>query len=49
MVWGAISRKGKLNILFVEGTLNGEKYIELLKKTFPELANKLYGENKWRF
>jgi hypothetical protein len=30
MVWGGISRKGRLCLIEVDGTLNSDSYIELL-------------------
>ena len=48
-VWGAISKKGKIALVFCEKTITKEYYIEILKDHLLENANKLYGKNKWRF
>ncbi len=48
MVWGAISKKGKINLTFVEGTMNKEKYIETLNfNLLPSAA--VFGNAPWRF
>jgi len=31
MVWAGISKKGKTNIVFIEGWINNKKYVEILK------------------
>ena len=37
MIWAAINGQGKTKLHFVEGNLNAEKYIGILKKAMPEL------------
>jgi len=49
MVWGAISKKGIVNLKFVDGTEDKYKYLEILQKNLIEKANLLYGINGWRF
>ena len=49
MVWGAISARGKVGFCIVDGMMNGEKYIQVLKNNLIQKANKLYSLNKWRF
>ena len=48
MVWGAISRKGRFQLYWHEGSVNGEKYLECLEGFVLE-ANARYGIKKWRF
>ena len=48
MVWGAISKKGKIAMSFIEDSFSKEKYISILSRCLPS-ADKVYGENKWRF
>ena len=43
MIWGAISRKGKIGLKFIEGILNKEKYIELLNEFLPSILKIKYG------
>lgn len=37
MVWGAISIKGKSDLIFIKGSIDSEKYQETLEKAFPTL------------
>lgn len=48
-VWGAISSKGRLSLVFYEGRLDGERYQKLLEDNLIDNADRLYGINKWRF
>ena len=49
MVWGGICRKGKIGIQFLEGSINGDTYINLLQEYFPSVGDSKFGANKWRF
>lgn len=49
MVWGAISRKGKVSFAIVNETMNTDTYIQTLENYLIEPANKLHGKGKWRF
>ncbi len=49
MVWGAISKKGKIALKFIDGTMNSEKYIETLKQYLLPSATKVFGNTRWRF
>lgn len=40
MYWGCISRHGRGPLLAIDGTMNSEKYIEVLKnELIPEIEN----------
>jgi transposase len=47
MVWGAISRKGKLALKFLEENLNQYSYLDLME-SIPEQADEMFGA-RWRF
>lgn len=49
MIWGAICRRGKIGIQFLEGSIDGDKYLDLLKDEFPHGGDAKYGKGKWRF
>ena len=49
MIWGAIYKRGKIGMKFLDGTLNKESYLKLLKEFLPELPTKKYGNSNWRF
>ena len=49
MIWGAICRRGKMGIQFLEGNVDGDKYLDLLKDEFPHGGDTKYGKGKWRF
>lgn len=49
MVWGAISKKGKIAMTFVKDTLTKEKYLSILENSLLPNAKIAYGEEKWRF
>jgi transposase len=49
MIWGAISRKGKIGICFVNERINQHSYIEILKNNLLKSANSIYGKVNWRF
>lgn len=40
MIWRAISCKGKIGFYFVEGTIDGPAYVELLKEFLPDEIDK---------
>jgi len=46
MIWGAISRRGKINMRIVE---DSQKYLEILQNNLIDKSNELYGLNCWRF
>lgn len=35
MIWGAISKKGKIAFTFVDGILNGDTYLKMLQNFVP--------------
>lgn len=47
-VWGGISANGTTNLHFYKGTINTNKYLEILKKMKPE-AEALFGDHHWTF
>jgi hypothetical protein len=49
LVWGVISRRGKIAFEFIDGTIKKENYLDLLKRNFPKKADDKFGKNKWRF
>jgi len=49
MIWGAISKKGKVGMQFVEGRIDRFVYLDILKEHLPHKPDKQYGVNKWRF
>ncbi len=49
MVWGAISKRGKISLTFVEDTMNKEKYIEVLNNFLLPSASIVFGNRTWRF
>ena len=49
MIWGAISKKGKIAFTFIDGNMNSAKYIETLEKHLLHSAMKAFGNAKWRF
>ena len=48
LVWGAISRRGKIGFCLVNGTMNKETYIKVLEQNLINSANKAHGIGKWR-
>ncbi len=49
MVWGAICRKGRVALTFIDKTMNKHVYIDTLNKHLLPNANKIYGQSNWRF
>jgi len=49
MVWGGICRKGKIDLQFLEGSIDKNAYIKVLEDYFPRLGDKKYGKDRWRF
>ena len=45
MIWGAFLFKGKSKLHFVDVTLNGQGYVELLKSRLIPFARRYHGEN----
>ena len=45
MVWGAFSFKGKSKLLFVNGMLNGQGYVKLLKSHLIPFARRCHDKN----
>lgn len=41
MVWGAISYSGAVQIIFIEGSLNAQKYLELMQSVRGIIRNKM--------
>jgi len=40
MIWGVVSRKGKIGYAIIRGTLKADNYQDLLEEFFPEVPNK---------
>lgn len=49
MVWGAISVHGTSRLSIVDGTMNGKKYIEVLRSRLLPQINEWFGENDYIF
>lgn len=49
MVWGAISVHGTSRLHIVHGTMNQEKYIEVLKNRLLPQVNDWFGNKPWIF
>ena len=47
MVWGSISYFGLGSLAFVEGTMNSEKYIDVLDQHLWPSVTKLFGSKRW--
>src|SRR4029434_11090448 len=43
MVWGCVSALGKSTLHFCDGTINAEKYIEILKHMLPSRRHPVQG------
>jgi hypothetical protein len=48
-LWGAFSKKGKTNLVEIQGTLNQDKYVEILKKEFLPYWHQWANESVWYF
>lgn len=48
MIWGAMTSKGVIDIVFLEGKLNAEKYINVLNKQITAIQQVMKGTN-WIF
>lgn len=48
-VWAGICSRGKTYLSFIEGNLNAEEYIKILKKTLLPRINELYNGEDWVF
>ena len=48
MVWGAISERGTTPLCFIKGTVNSEKYIEIMNECLLETMSCLYPDG-WTF
>lgn len=48
MVWGAISYYGTCELQFLNTTMNGKCYLEVLEKAFPAFES-LFGQLPWTF
>ena len=50
MVWGAICRKGKTELLVIdEGSMTANLYCDYIRYELYERVNGIYGKNKWKF
>ena len=49
MVWGCFSAAGIGKLHFIKGTMNAEKYVEILKENLKPSAAKLGLENNFKF
>jgi len=47
-VWGGVSKKGKTELQFYEGTLGQKEYLKILENMKPE-AETVLGKRKWTF
>jgi len=48
-VWAGICSRGKTELAFIEGNLDAEKYIKILKKSLIPKMNELYNGQEWIF
>ncbi len=46
---GAISKRGKIALVFIDKIMNKIKYVDTLKEYLLPNANKIYGKGNWRF
>lgn len=46
MIWGCLSGKGKGEMCFVEGTVNSDKYIDIMENTMLPSKKKVFGRRK---
>ena len=49
MVWGAISVHGTSRLCIVDGMMNQQKYIEVIKTHLPPQIREWYGGTPWIF
>ena len=49
MVWACMSAKGPGEMAFIDGNMNAPMYKDILKKHLHKAANKLFGEEEWKF
>jgi hypothetical protein len=47
--WAAISAHGKTPLVLIEGTLNAEKYTQILEQTLLPCAQEWFGDEEWIF
>jgi transposase len=48
LVWACVSSSGPGEMAFIEGTLNGHKYKDLLEKHMLKAAKKLFDDEEWK-
>ena len=48
MVWSCVSSAGPGELVFIDGTLNAEKYKVILSKRLFKAGKKLFGKKKWK-
>ena len=48
MVWSCVSSAGPGEMVFIDGTLNAEKYKVILSKWLFKASKKLFGTKKWK-
>jgi len=48
MIWGCISSKGVGNLVFIDGIMNQDKYLKILKENFKQSAEKMGIRNTFK-
>jgi len=48
LVWACVSSGGPGEMAFIDGTLTGQKYQEILSKQLLKAANKLFRDEEWK-
>src|SRR4051812_875219 len=49
MIWDAISYTGKSKLIFINGTLNAERYCDIISDVIPEIKDELYNGRLLKF
>ena len=49
MVWGAISKRGKVALHFHDESVDTDVYLEMLEEYLPKIPDRMFGEGRWRF
>ena len=47
MVWGCVSYFGTGDLVFVDGNMNSQKYIQVLDNHLMPSVERLFGQNRW--
>ena len=48
LVWACVSAGGPGKMVFIEGTLNAQKYKDLLSQNLLKAAKKLFDDEEWK-